>query len=151
MMNLDLAAVADGISAYVSEIQSSQSARTPAVSPGDETRINQYIASVKGLLADIAGRQPLDLPTLDPTMISLNPMPEETEMENPICTQVARYLRALFTEVTGSASASQVSGVSTPDATRFDAVVAALETFMSGYAANYNPVDAPDSGGSTGA
>ena len=151
VQNLDVASLADAVAAYVHEIQNSQSADVPTVSPGDLGRINQYVSSTKGLLADIQSRPPLDLPQLDPNTINLNPLPEIVEMENPVTTHIVRLLRALYTEAVNGGSGRSVSGISAPDSARLNAVIKALEDYLAGYVASYNPVDAPESGGSTAA
>lgn len=148
--NIDLAAHADNTAAYIHELSLAASGSTPSLSPGDSGRISSYIAALQNELSVISGRPALDLPHFDPKMITLNPVPESAEFENPFITYLDVLFRAYYTEIVNSTSARTVSSISTVDQARLLALTEAMTTYMTDFVANQNPLDMPESSGSTG-
>lgn len=151
MYNLNLASHADNVATYVAEMSKMASGDLPHLSPADRERVQGYLNAMKTELDYINNFPQLDLPHHDPRIIELNPIPDQREFENQFLTTFDRLLRAYHRESTLCVSARDSSGIVAPDFKRLDDILSAAVSYDSQYVDSTNPIDSPETGGSTGA
>ncbi|MBL4769474.1 MAG: hypothetical protein JKY94_17510 [Rhodobacteraceae bacterium] len=149
--NINTASIVDNVATYIGELKAMASGDLPFLSLADAARVTSYFAAMQTELDYVNNFPSLDLSNRDPLAITLNPLPEQREFENQYLTFLDRLLRSYHTEASQAVSSRMASGIASPDYVRLNGIIAAANNYFSEYVEATNPVDSPETGGSTGA
>ncbi len=145
VLNHDILFIYDMLNRYVVEMTHSQSNGVSGMIEHDRVRMNSYLQALRIKKNWVVSQPILDLPETHPRPWELEPIPPVENLESEVVNQFIRLLEALRTEMINSQSARLASTLLPADATRFDAVIEKMQTFMDDYVVVATPLDLPES------
>jgi hypothetical protein len=145
VFNHDILFLVDMCNRFVREVIYSQSNGVTGMTGHDQERMSKYIQALNVKMDWIEENPLLDLPETHPRAYEVD-MPEPSpNVESEVCNQFVRLIEAFRTEALNCQSARYASTVIAPDIKRFRAVTAKMESFLTTYVAQVEPVDLPES------
>lgn len=147
VFNHDIVWLYDLTSRFYYEVMKSQSAPVSGMIVPDQARLESYIKTLRSAISWIQAVPLLDLPETHPRPYTLEPFPEEINVENESINVIMRLLRASSVELVNSQSARFSSRLQPFDEARFQAVLSKIETFLNDFIRKDNnvPLDLPES------
>jgi len=145
VQNHDIYGLVRRINRFIVELVKAASANVSEMTGHDQRRLVSYLDALKAYKEWIVGQPVLDLPETHPQNYELAANPTVPPLENESVADVVNLLCKLRDEMIASQSARYASTMLVHDATRFDAIVAKVEAFLSDYVGAATPLDLPES------
>lgn len=142
VFNMDVAGYIRRLRAMKHEIMNSNSAKLPHVNPHDLKRIQAHLASLAMYAAYAVGEE-LDLPKWSPSEIDLGESLGYSHVTNHSILDILTLVDALETELVGSQSARQSSGLLSHDELRLDAIADKINALIDSFIAESTNLDLP--------
>lgn len=128
------------------ELAKSQSSPVSGMIAPDQQRLQSYIDNLRSAITFVQDMPILDLPETHPRPYTLEPFPEETNVENESINVLLRLMRAAAVELSNSQSARFSSRLQPFDEARFVAIINKVEAFLKNYIqTSAVPLDIPES------
>lgn len=143
--NHDIIAFDRRIKGYMFQLSNSQSVDNDKLNPADLTRIKEYVEAAKDYLSWITGQDPLDLPHIHPTIVSLAPdLANNTSIKNKNILDIINHLDILRLEAIRCNSRNSANGIDDADANRLTAIITKLENLISNFVEEHDGLDTPE-------
>lgn len=143
--NHDIMGLVRRINRFIKELAVSQSAGASALRIADLQRLKDYQASLAFYKTWVVSQPELDLPETHPDDMPVPEAPSEVPAENESLKDVVVMYGKMRDELIASQSGQVSTGLSDPDAVRFDAIHTKLDKFITDYIEKTNPMDMPES------
>lgn len=143
--NHDISGLVKRLRRFKFELVKSVSANLGEASSHDMLRVATYLQVLKDFKAWMIAQPELDLPETSPMEIELGEKQVLPPIENDDLEIIVNLMELLEAEIVNSQSARRSTGLVVHDSTRFDAMILKIESFISDYMANNNPLDLPES------
>lgn len=137
---MDVAGYIRRLRAMKHEIINSNSAKLPHLSSHDLNRIKSHLESLASYAAYAVGVE-LDLPKWSPIEIELGESIGYTHVTNHAIIDILTMVDALETELVGSQSARQSSGLLVHDEARLDAIADKINALIDSFISESSPLD----------
>ena len=142
--NQDVASLCRRIARYADEVHKARSNAVADMSEFDITRVKSYSAGLRQFHAWIIGQPQLDLPEWTPTAENLPDWEDHDRVENEAVNDLVRDLHTMWFELVNSQSGRVSTGLVSFDSDRFIAQLDKLDSFVSDYIENVQPLDLPE-------
>lgn len=145
VQNMDIAGIVRRVRRFKFEVHKCNSAALMFTTGKDLERFLSYLDALTVYFDWMVDQPMQDLPESHPTDIDLGE-PEKFELpENESLADLIHQLDALEQEIGYSQSARMHTSMMQPDETRFREITTKISNFLTGYVANVQPLDTPES------
>ncbi len=142
--NQDVASLCRRIARYADEVHKARSNSVADMSEFDVARVVSYFGSLRQFHAWVMAQPQLDLPEWTPTAENLPDWADHERVENEAINDLVRDFHTLWFELVNSQSARVSTGLVEFDSFRFESIMDKMESFVSDYIQNVQPLDLPE-------
>lgn len=142
--NQDIVGLVRRANRFTTELIKSQSGGVTGVQTDDLTRLKSYSAALTAYKTWVVSQPELDMPVSHPTEHPLGDFPDFGEVKSDSLYDVITMLGKLREELIGCNSSNLGSGLTDPDAKRFDKIMEKVNAFVTDYIEHTDPLDAPE-------
>lgn len=143
--NHDICGLVRRIDRFMFELHKSVSSNTSKVNSYDTERLQSYLDAMSFYLDWVQGQPQLDLPESAPTLYELADPHDLQDVESEDINDLLRLLKLVRIELVDSQSSRDPAGLNQFDERRARDLIAKCNAFLSGYLAQTNPIDLPES------
>jgi hypothetical protein len=143
--NMDIVTIVRYLDRFVFEVWKSVSSGFSDTTDHDITRLNEYLARIRGYHAFCMSLPLLDLPDSSPCLYELQEPHDTSTCENEALDQMIRVLQRGRLELVASQSSRRSNGLQSHDSARLMAVVERAQNLLDEYIIPLQPTDLPES------
>ncbi len=142
--NVSVKSIWDQCNIFIAEMGASASANTQDVLDADKERIKATVNALKEYSAKVLSQNKLDLPNVHPSVIALGAVAEKTNTANKFINELCLLVSVTRDQLQRSSSSNISHGLLHFDHKRFDAGVGNIDSYVTEYLDQIEPLDEPE-------